>query len=731
MPQTEINKKVVILGSGPAGLTAAIYASRAQLEPLVIDGPQPGGQLTITTDVENYPGFASGIMGPELMNQFRAQAERFGTEILNVWIDRVDLSERPFKLYAKDSQDSEEISTVILAETLIISTGASAKWLGVPGEEPVPVGLGGNGVSACATCLPAGSTVIANSSPRAIDEIEEGQRVLTDRGEFRNVMGQGSRSYKGKLVKVVPRYFREEPTFLTPEHPVLTTTLNRGTGGNYWKMNWTAPKWTLAGELDSKHILLYPVVRETNDREFIRLSELLDLPVNERGDAHFHHQTATSRPIPDKISIDGDFMRLAGYFLADGCITSRGINFYFGAHEQDYVDDVVAILEKHFNYTPRLKKENSVIRIETYAGILRDLFEKLFGKYSYQKSVPHWFTILPVEKQAELIKGFWRGDGGTKKLGFVLVTNSSKLVAQFKMILLRLGIIPQILKQSKESLNKTDNRIDGREVKFKHDRFQMMLGGQWLERAGEIICIKHPLLERRTRTNQHGWFKDGYACLPIAELTRQDYEGEVFNIAVAEHNTYVTAGVTVHNCDGFFFRGKDVVIVGGGDTAMEEAMFLTRFASKVHLIHRRDSFRASKIMQDRVLQNEKIEVVWNTEIREILGTKEEGVTGVKIYNNQTNEESIFPTQGVFVAIGHKPNTDLFKGVLNMDETGYLITEGRTMKTNIEGVFACGDAQDSYYRQAITAAGSGCMAAIDAERFLVEHGEAVKQTETNW
>ncbi len=335
MPQTEISKKVVILGSGPAGLTAAIYASRAQLEPLVIDGPQPGGQLTITTDVENYPGFADGIMGPELMNQFRAQAERFGTQIINVWIDRIDLSERPFTLYGKESQESEEISTVIKAETLIISTGASAKWLGVPGEEPVPVGLGGNGVSACATC------------------------------------------------------------------------------------------------------------------------------------------------------------------------------------------------------------------------------------------------------------------------------------------------------------------------------------------------------------------------------------------------------------DGFFFRNKPVVIVGGGDTAMEEAMFLTRFASKVTLMHRRDSFRASKIMQDRVLSNEKIEVMWNTGIKEIVGTKEEGVTGVKIFSTESNEETLFPTQGVFVAIGHKPNTDLFKGVLDMDETGYLITEGRTMKTNIEGVFACGDAQDSYYRQAITAAGSGCMAAIDAERFLVEHGEAVKQTETNW
>ncbi|HTK26526.1 MAG TPA: thioredoxin-disulfide reductase [Pyrinomonadaceae bacterium] len=336
MPEKEIRRKVVILGSGPAGLTAAIYAARAQLEPLVIDGPQPGGQLTITTDVENYPGFKTGIMGPILMDEFREQATRFGTEILNVWIDRVDLSKRPFTLFAKDSQDSEEISAIIKADTLIISTGASAKWLGIPGEAPTPEGLGGNGVSACATC------------------------------------------------------------------------------------------------------------------------------------------------------------------------------------------------------------------------------------------------------------------------------------------------------------------------------------------------------------------------------------------------------------DGFFFRERPIAVVGGGDTAMEEALFLTKFASKVTLIHRRDEFRASKIMQDRVLTNEKIEILWNTEVREILGTKEDGVSAIRIYNNVTKEESVMPTQGVFIAIGHKPNTDLFKGVLEMDSVGYLKTEGRTMKTNIPGVFACGDAQDAYYRQAVTAAGTGCMAAIDAERFLAEHGhEAELNTASNW
>ncbi|MDQ3653319.1 MAG: thioredoxin-disulfide reductase [Acidobacteriota bacterium] len=313
MTRNTLHKEVVIIGSGPAGLTAAIYAARADLKPLVIHGPQPGGQLTITTEVENYPGFSKGIQGPELMQEFEEQARRFGTEFLVTYITEVDLSERPFTLRT----DEHEIK----AETLIIASGASAKWLGIPGEAPAPQGLGGLGVSACATC------------------------------------------------------------------------------------------------------------------------------------------------------------------------------------------------------------------------------------------------------------------------------------------------------------------------------------------------------------------------------------------------------------DGFFFKGKPIIVIGGGDTAMEEANFLTRYASRVTIVHRRDHLRASKIMQDKAFGNDKIDFIWNTDVTEILGTQETGVTGARLINTKTGEESVFSCEGVFVAIGHKPNTDLFKGQLKMDEVGYLITAGRTMATEIPGVFACGDVQDSFYRQAVTAAGTGCMAAIDAERFL--------------
>lgn len=168
-------------------------------------------------------------------------------------------------------------------------------------------------------------------------------------------------------------------------------------------------------------------------------------------------------------------------------------------------------------------------------------------------------------------------------------------------------------------------------------------------------------------------------------------------------------------CDGFFFKNQEVAIVGAGDTAAEEAIYLSKICSKVHMLVRRDEMRASKIMQQRVLENENIQIYWNSETDEVLG--EEKVTGVRIKNNQTGATQEIPVGAFFVAIGHQPNSAIFKGWLDMDEAGYLITRPGTSKTNIKGVFACGDVQDKIYRQAVTAAGSGCMAALDAERFL--------------
>ncbi len=226
------------------------------------------------------------------------------------------------------------------------------------------------------------------------------------------------------------------------------------------------------------------------------------------------------------------------------------------------------------------------------------------------------------------------------------------------------------------------------------------------------------------------------------KVTRVDFSSRPFKVWVRDtehqaHSIIVSTGArslmlgleaesrllghglsTCATCDGFFFRGQEIAVVGGGDSAVEEATFLTKFASKVTLIHRRDTLRASKIMQERALKNPKIEPMWNSAVEDLIGTDK--LEGAVVRNLQTGTTTTLPVTGLFVAIGHRPNTDLFTGVLDTDENGYLVTKPDSSYTNIEGVFACGDVQDHTYRQAITAAGSGCMAAIDTERWLEHH-----------
>jgi len=693
---------VLIVGGGAAGLTAAIYARRKELTTAVIS-VDVGGQNLLTEQEENYPGYTERS-GPKLMEIFFSQALKFGTEYIAGKVNKVEKLKEGFKVTLTNGETYE-------SQVVILAHGKVPKSLGIPGEDKFI----GRGVSICATCMPPSSLVVVNNSIRPISEVEEDNLVLTHDGSFRRVLAATSREYSGPLIKIRTRMFKEQDLFLTPEHMVLVRTARKV---NPTYSNLTSPQWLEAKNLNEKHLLLYPIVREIKDikeidvrkivgREKTKIKKNLVLPKNER---------FTTKSLPKKIKIDNEFMRLAGYFVSDGSITDRGFNLYFnGKKEQEYANDSAEIIEKKFGLKATVYKEGNVIRVQVYSILIREIFQKIFGKYSYNKQLPHEFLFFPLVKQRHLIKGIWRGDGSIREKDFVINSNSLKLIEQIKNILLRFNIIPGIRKISLEKLKEYGSKINGRKIVFKHDKYEITIAGPSLQKMSEIVSVKHPKIENRKWITHHAMIKDNFAVLPIKKIEVVNYTGPVLNLAT-ENNSYVTPNGIVHNCDAPFYKNKIAVVIGGGNSALEAAELLTKFATKIYLVHRRDAFRGDEITQNKVKAAKNVEIVFNSVPIEVKG--KEKLEAVIIEDVNTKKRRELKADGVFVEIGHVLDTEFVKDLVDRNELNE-VKANRSMETKTPGIFAAGDVTDGPFKQTVNAASEGAVAALTAYNYLMK------------
>ncbi len=701
----------VVIGGAAASLTAGIYAARRAMKTLII-AKSIGGQAVMTDVIENYPGFLS-VGGVPLMNKMLKQAIKAGAEVIYEEVNAVE--EAP---NANDGKPMFSVKTTApntyKTKSVILSYGKTPRTLDVSGEGE----FGAKGVSYCVTCLPSDSDVIVNNSLRPISEIKQSDLILTHDGSFKPVIKTVKRRYAGDLVRIKTRFFRESDVKLTPNHPVLATKLHKGPSNNYWNFIWEQPEWVSAGNLTEKHILLYPIITDIIDKRFLNITRL-GFPIGTEV-VSYKKPTYASHSIPSKIPVNREFMRLAGYFLSDGCTTSRGINIYLQKGQENYADDIVKIVENLFGIKASVKVAENVLRIGVYSVLVGKLFGKLFGKYSYNKSIPHWMIFLPNAKQKELIKGIWRGDGYNAEKHFSITTNSKKLCAQIKSLFLRLDIIPSVEKIPLEKLKPT--YINGRRIEFKHDKYQLLVGGPFLESMSKILGVKHRKIESRKRMAHHAWIRGGYVYLPIRQIKKERYNGEVYNLVVAENNTYVTTNSIVHNCDGPLFKGKSVAVVGGGNSALEGAEYLSKICPKVYLIHRRDQFRGFEYLIEEVKKRKNIEILYNSVVKEIKGKNT--VHSIIVQNVSTKVEKELTISGVFVEIGSVTKTEFIKHLVKLDQLGQVIVSnnGETFYPDTEdirpGVFAAGDLTQTPFKQIVVSAGEGCKAALQAYNYLV-------------
>ncbi|MEM3785898.1 MAG: FAD-dependent oxidoreductase [Nitrososphaeria archaeon] len=687
---------VIIVGAGISGLSAGIYACRKKMNTLIIS-KDIGGQALIAKEVENYPG-VERTSGAELVQKVYEQALGFGAQIIQDEVISVEkVSEGYFRVRTLKGE--------YFSRSLIIAAGKLPRDLKVPGEDRFK----GSGVSYCATCLPPGEEVVANDSLKKIDDIGISQKVLTIDGSFQDINEIISRDYEGEIVEIRTRFFTE-PVKLTSNHPVLTTKVSR----DYYRKTFVMNKltWKEAGSLTLEDLLLYPIISRIEDIEKIRFSDILNVEV-ENGCAKNGQETYTSHRVSNEILVNEKFLRLVGYYLAEGCITRHGINFYFNKNEKEYIDDVKNLIQQIFHLDVHIKTENNVARISIFSKLIRDLFHSLFGKNAPNKKIPNWMLFLPLRKQEEIIKGFYRGDGCLRDKDFCMITTSRTLAYQLRDILLRFGIIPSIQKREKAKLNKTLGEVGGRKIRFSYDKYHIIVGGSSLEEMSRILGVQHPLLNKRKKVCRHAWIRENYLLLPIRKIKKENYRGKVFNLTVDGSNTYVAKNFIVHNCDAPLFRNKSVIIVGEGDIALDAALLLAKYAKEVNLITRRASLFGDKELIEMVLNTPNIKVLYETSVKEITGTFKVEKVLVETLGKGSYELQV---DGVFVELGYEVNIEPFKSLVTFDERNQIIINNKN-ETKTSGVFACGDITDTPYKQLVISAAEGAKAALSAYEYV--------------
>ncbi len=697
---------IAIIGGGCAGFGAAMYAGRFQMK-VAVFADNMGGTITLTDVVENYPGFKK-LTGGELAEKLIEHAKEYGITIIEEKV--IDVSKKSGVFTLKTEEGTFQ------AKTVLFSTGTKWRKLGVPGEEK----FANKGVHYCALCLPPDEEIVSNSNILKISDVTPITKVLTSDGTYKPIGGFTKRNYKGNLIQIKTRFFTE-PVLLTPEHPVLALKVSKGTGVDYWKdFKIGEPYWIEAQKLTENECVIYPIVKEIKDIENFRISDFLDIQVENIDTAIPHKKTHTAKEIKDVIEVTPDFLRLVGYYLAEGSASRHALVFYFNSREQAYIEDVNSLLKNIFGLQPEKKiiQDENVCSIAVYSKIASDLFKALFNKHSFEKSIPHWITLLPSHKQKELVKGYWRGDGTMREKDFTAVTSSRKLAYQIRDILLRLGIIPSIHKRDIRSLNKKKQFIQGRDISFKHDKYHVVVGGQFLDKMSEILDISHPFIQERTQFKQHAWINNERVILPIREIKEIDYEGIVLSLGVEENNNFAAKNFIVHNCDGAMYKGKTIGVVGGSDSSAKEALLLSNYGKKVYIIYRGEKIRPEPVNMTRVQNNPKIEVINRTNVKEIKGNK---FMSHVILDNPYKGKKEFPLDALFIEIGHIPLSGLAKKLgVKLNEKGEIIID-RMSQTNLPGVYAAGDVADTEFKQAITGVAEGVTAAYSAYKHLNESG----------